>query len=213
VILISRPDFQVFLLATLVLLLTPGPAVLYIVTRSVDQGRPAGLASVAGIETGNFIQVLAVTLGLSAVLASSATVFSVVKGLGAAYLVYLGVRRMLARETVPGRKDTARQPLRDVYRHGVAVAVLNPKTALFFLAFLPQFVDPAGGSIPLQLFTLGCVFVSMAFCTDGLYSLLAVSASRWLKRTPVFVRAERFVIGGVYVGLGLAAALAGLQRK
>jgi threonine/homoserine/homoserine lactone efflux protein len=211
--LISRPDFPVFLLATLVLLFTPGPAVLYIVTRSVDQGRPAGLASVAGIETGNFVQVLAATLGLSAVLASSAAVFAVVKALGAVYLVYLGARRILHREPAPEKKEDRVQSLPAVYRQGVAVAVLNPKTALFFLAFLPQFTDPARGSIPLQLFTLGCIFVSLAVCTDGLYALLAGAFRRRWKRTALIVRSERFVVGGVYVGLGLAAALSGLPLK
>lgn len=210
---ISLPDFPAFLLATLVLLLTPGPAVMYIVTRSVDQGRPAGLASVAGIETGNFIHVLAVTLGLSAVLASSAAVFAVIKALGAAYLVYLGVRRMLSEEPAPEKRETRNQPLPAVYRQGVVVAVLNPKTALFFLAFLPQFADPALGSVPLQLFTLGCILVSLAVCTDGLYALLAGAFRRWWKRSAVFARLDRFLIGGVYIGLGLAAAWAALRHK
>jgi threonine/homoserine/homoserine lactone efflux protein len=202
------PNLPVFLLAALVLLLTPGPAVLYIIARSLDQGRLAGFVSVLSIESGNFVHVLAATLGLSAILLSSAAAFTVVKYLGAAYLISLGVRRLFARDE-PHRADTIqRQSLRRIYLQGVLVAVLNPKTALFFFAFLPQFVDPARGSAPLQLLALGCTFVLMAVVTDSLYSLLAGTAGGWLKGARPFLRAERYVVGSVYIGLGVLAALA-----
>jgi len=197
----------VFLLAALILLLTPGPAVLYILARSLDQGRLAGFVSVLSIESGNFVHVLGVTLGLSAVLASSTLAFSIVKYLGAAYLIYLGMRRLLSRETAHEPAPFENQSLGHIYRQGVLVAVFNPKTALFFLAFLPQFVDPSSGSIPLQLFTLGCIFVLMAICTDGTYSLLAGTAAGWLKGSRPVWRLERYLVGGVYIGLGLTTAM------
>ncbi len=202
------------MVASLVLLLTPGPAVLYIIARSVDQGRGAGLLSVLSIETGNFFHVIAATLGLSALLLSSATLFTVVKYLGAAYLIYLGIRKWLTRaevqeETLQLRNENPRR----IFSQGVIVAILNPKTTLFFLAFLPQFVDGARGSIPLQMFELGSIFIIMAFITDSLYALLAGTAGQWLKENRLFLQGERYIAGSVYVGLGLVAALAKTTHK
>jgi threonine/homoserine/homoserine lactone efflux protein len=203
------PHLPVFLGAALLLLFTPGPAVLYIVARSLDQGRRAGFVSVLSIETGNLVHVLAAALGLSAILVSSSLAFSIVKYLGAAYLIFLGLRRLFGRVPVDQPAAPAPRSLGAIYRQGVLVAVLNPKTALFFFAFLPQFVDPAQGGVPLQLLLLGCLFVGMAICTDGLYALLAGTAGGWLKHSPGFLRAERYVVGSVYIGLGLMAALTG----
>jgi threonine/homoserine/homoserine lactone efflux protein len=197
-----------FLLAGLVLLLTPGPAVLYIVARSLDQGRRAGLVSVLSIETGNFVHVLAATLGLSAILLSSATAFAVVKYLGAAYLIFLGVRRLLTRETAAPTVAVERRSYRRIFSQGVIVAILNPKTALFFFAFLPQFVDPAAGSVTAQLFLLGTILVFMALVTDTFYAFTAGTVGRYLKHAPAFLKAERYVVGTVYIGLGVTAALA-----
>jgi len=204
---IHLPNLPVFLLAALILLLTPGPAVLYIIARSMDQGRLAGFVSVFSIESGNSVHVLAATLGLSALLMSSALAFSIVKYLGAAYLVYLGIRRLLTRDQSHEIAKFQRQSLRRIYSQGVLVAALNPKTALFFLAFLPQFVDTSAGSVSLQLLTLGGLFVMMAIVTDSMYSLLASTAGNWLKKNRSFLRAERYVVGSVYIGLGLTAAL------
>ena len=209
----NLPNLPVFLLAALILLLTPGPAVLYIVARSLDQGRLAGFVSVLSIEVGNFVHVLAAALGLSAILMSSALAFSVVKYLGAAYLIYLGLRRLLDREAAYQPAAFQHQSLGRIFRQGVIVAVLNPKTALFFFAFLPQFVDPSKGSDSLQLLTLGCLFVFMAIFTDGLYALLAGTAGQWLKGTRSFVRVERYVVGSVYIGLGVMAALADTRHQ
>ena len=205
-------NLPIFLLAALILLLTPGPAVLYIVARSLDQGRLAGFVSVLSIEVGNFVHVLAATLGLSAILVSSALAFSIVKYLGAAYLIYLGVRRLLARETAHQPTVFQRQCLRRIFRQGVRVAILNPRTALFFFAFLPQFVDSSKSSFTLQLLTLGCLFVLMAIVTDSLYSLLAGTVGQWLKGTRSFMRVERYLVGTVYIGLGVMAALADIKR-
>ncbi len=207
------PNLPVFLVAALILLLTPGPAVLYIVARSLDQGRLAGLVSVFSIEVGNSVHVLAAALGLSALLLSSALAFSVVKYLGAAYLIYLGIRRLLTRAAVQPTADLQRQSLRRIFKQGVIVAVLNPKTALFFLAFLPQFVDPSRGSVTAQFLTLGGLFVSMAIVTDSLYALLAGTAGQWLKSTRLFARAERYVVGSVYIGLGVTAALTDVHHQ
>jgi len=199
-----------FLVAAFVLLITPGPAVLYIIARSVDQGRVAGFVSVMSIEVGNFMHVLGATFGLSALLLSSALAFSIVKYLGAAYLIYLGVRRLLTRaEThADAAPQIVRQDHRRIFKQGVLVAILNPKTALFFLAFLPQFVEPAIGPVALQMLMLGCLFVMMAIVTDGVYALMAGSIGRWLKNNRHVQRVERYGIGSVYIGLGLSVALA-----
>lgn len=201
---------SVFMLATLILLLTPGPAVLYIIARSMDQGRLAGLVSVLGIEIGNFVHVLAATLGLSALLLSAPLAFSLVKYLGAAYLFYLGLARILNRHHAIPTAQLEPQSLRRIFSQGILVAILNPKTALFFLAFLPQFVEPSRGSLSLQFFTLGCVFVLMAILTDGLYALLAGSIGASLKQAKIFQKLEPFLVGGLYVGLGFISALSGL---
>jgi len=204
----SSPNLSIFLLAALILLLTPGPAVLYIVARSLDQGRLAGFVSVLSIEVGNLVHVLAATLGLSAILVSSALAFSIVKYLGAAYLIYLGVRRLLACEISHQPPTFKRQSLRLIFRQGVLVAILNPKTALFFFAFLPQFVDSSKSSFTPQLLTLGCLFVLMAIVTDSLYALLAGTFGQWLKGTRSFFRIGRYLVGTVYIGLGVMAAFA-----
>lgn len=204
---------SLFVAASLALLLTPGPAVLYIIARSLDQGRGAGLVSVLSIESGNLFHVLAATFGLSALVMSSVALFSVVKYLGAAYLVYLGVRKLLSHEALQLSPRLDVQSPRRIYSQGVMVAVLNPKTALFFLAFLPQFVNPGGGSIPLQMLSLGCIFVGMACITDSLYALLAGTAGSWLKSSPRFLQGQRFFAGTIYIGLGLLAALSGEAHK
>ena len=208
----SLPNLPIFLLAALILLITPGPAVLYIVARSLDQGRLAGFVSVLSIEVGNFVHVLAATLGLSAILVSSALAFSIVKYLGAAYLIYLGVRRLFAPEVPHQPATLQRERLTHIFRQGVLVAILNPKTALFFFAFLPQFADSSNSSFTLQLLTLGCLFVLMAIVTDSLYALLAGTVGQWLKGSRSFLRVERYLVGTVYIGLGVMAALSDTKR-
>ena len=205
-----------FIFASIVLLLTPGPAVLYIIARSVDQGRVAGLVSVVSVEVGNLFHVFAAALGLSALLLSSAIAFSVVKYLGAAYLVYLGLHKLFARSAAEAKAPETHsgpESLQRIFTQGVTVAVLNPKTALFFLAFLPQFVDRSRGQVGLQLLILGGLFVLMAIVSDGMYALLASSAGQWLKsRRQVWVL-ERYVAGFIYIGLGITAALADTPRS
>jgi threonine/homoserine/homoserine lactone efflux protein len=211
--LIIPARLPLFILSALVLLLTPGPAVLYIITRSVDQGRRAGLASVLGVELGNSAHVVAATLGLSAILLASATAFSIVKYAGAAYLVYLGIRALLRPATLKAVPPGAPKNLSRAFVQGVVVATLNPKTALFFLAFLPQFVDVSKGSINMQFFFLGFLFVAMAVITDGLYALLSGAAGGLLRRSVWFLRFQRYVAGTIYIGLGLTAAVTGEGSK
>ena len=207
--LIAPAKLTLFLTASVALLLTPGPVVLYVVARSVSQGRRAGLASVLGAELGNSLHAVGAALGLAALLASSALAFSGVKYLGAAYLLYLGVRK-LARpgaEASAAQREVPAASLRGIFAQGVVVAVLNPKTALFFLAFLPQFVDPARGAPAAQILTLGALFVGLGLVSDSAYALLAGTFGRWLWGHPRFTRGERYVSGAVYLGLGALAAV------
>ena len=206
-------ELLLFVTAAMVLLIIPGPAVLYIVSRSVDQGRRAGLASSSGIATGGLVHVVAATLGLSALLVSSATAYSFVKYAGAAYLIYLGIKKFRERP-VSGEVERAEPvPLRRVYLQGVVVNVLNPKTAIFFFAFLPQFVSPARGHVTLQFFALGMLFSLMGFVSDSMWALMAGSAAGWLRGNETFIRRQRYVAGTVYMGLGLATALSGSRHK
>ena len=205
-----------FAVAAVTLLVIPGPAVLYIVTRSVDQGRAAGLASVCGVHVGTLVHVAAAALGLSALLVSSATAYDAVRWLGAAYLVWLGIRRLLARDeddpAAAGAGDR-RTGLGRVFAQGVVVNVLNPKTALFFLAFLPQFVDTSRGSVPSQVVVLGVAFVALGLLSDGAYALAASTGAGWLRRRPGVARASRLLSGGVLISLGVTTALAGSRSS
>jgi threonine/homoserine/homoserine lactone efflux protein len=202
-------NLALFLTASIALLLVPGPAVLYIMTRSIDQGRAAGLASVAGIESATFVHILAAALGLSAILVSSALAFDIVKYVGAVYLIYLGVQKLRSKDEDDASVVVQRQSLGQIYKQGVIVNLLNPKTALFFFAFLPQFIEPSHGSVPLQIVLLGLIFVSIATLTDGTYALVSSSLAGRLRGNKRFKRVQRYVSGTVYVGLGITTALAG----
>jgi len=202
-------SLTVFLLAALALLLIPGPAVLYIVARSVDQGRTAGLVSVVGVGLGSMVHVAAAALGLSALLVQSAVAFTTVKYVGAAYLVYLGVRRLLDRDDDFAGHAASDRTLRNVFIQGIWVNILNPKTALFFFAFLPQFVSVDAGAVGLQILFLGALFVSMGIVTDGIYAMAAGSLGTWLKQRPAIITAQRWLAGGIFISLGVATALTG----
>jgi threonine/homoserine/homoserine lactone efflux protein len=203
----------VFAAAAIALLVIPGPAVLYIVTQSIEHGRTAGLVSMLGIQTGGLVHVLAAALGLSAVLMRSATAFEIVKFAGAGYLIFLGLRKLFSRERFETTSERPPRRLDRLYRQGIVVNVLNPKTALFFFAFLPQFVDVDQGSVGLQIAVLGVFFLVLAIISDGMYALAAGTASDWLRGNPRFLRAERWISGTVLVGLGLTAALSGSNRS
>jgi threonine/homoserine/homoserine lactone efflux protein len=204
---VAFPDstsLWLFSLAALALLAIPGPAVLYIVVQSAEQGRRVGLASVAGVHLGTLVHVTAAAAGLSAIIVASALAFSVVKYAGAAYLIFLGVRRLLARDDRV-EVERERDSLQRAFARGAMVNVLNPKTAIFFLAFLPQFVDANRGAVWSQAVVLGLLFVALGFVSDSLYALAAGSAAGLLRRRRRFMR---YGSGLVYIGLGATAALA-----
>lgn len=186
---------------------------LYIVTQSIDGGRRAGLASTAGIFTGTLVHVAAATAGLSALLASSALAFDVVKYLGAAYLIVVGLRRLVGRERAAAQPLAAPRALRLRYRQGIVVNLLNPKTALFFLAFLPQFVDPTRGAAWKQVLLLGLLFACLGFLSDGVWALVAGTLGDWLRGSARYLRAQRYVSGAVFVGLGAVAAFSAPVRQ
>lgn len=203
----SGSALALFCLASIALAVVPGPAVTYIVTQSIDKGRRAGLVSALGVASGGLVHVTAATAGLSALIASSATAFTTVKLAGAAYLVIVGIRRILSREVDDDvQADPAQH--KQLYVQGVVVNVLNPKTALFFLAFLPQFVDTKHGSVPLQVAFLGVVFAVIALASDTMYALLADLLAGKLRRTGTGAKLRRWVSGGIFVALGVTAATA-----
>jgi threonine/homoserine/homoserine lactone efflux protein len=205
----TASTLAVFALAAVALAVVPGPAVAYIVTQSVDKGRRAGLASALGVASGGIVHVAAATIGLSALIASSATAFTAVKLVGAAYLIVVGIRRILSRDD-DGTAGTAAAPasLRRLYLQGAVVNILNPKTALFFLAFLPQFVDADRGSVSAQVALLGLIFAAIALASDASYALLADAFAGRIRRTGAAARLQRFVTGGIFVALGVSAAAA-----
>lgn len=199
-----------FALASFILCITPGPGVTYIVARSMTQGRRAGIGSVIGVAIGNAVSAVAAAFGLAAVLAASATAFHVVKYMGAAYLIYLGVQTLLGPQRT-GSDAPAPQLTGRIVRDGVAVATLNPKTALFFAAFVPQFVTPGPGATT-QTLVLSMVFVLMALVTDSFYAITSGALAPVISRCGLR-RTGRFVAGSVYVGLGLLTAVSGRPAR
>ena len=202
----------VFAGAGLLLIAVPGPNLIYIAARSLGDGRRAGLVSALGVETGTLLHVAAAAAGLSALVASSATAFAAVKYLGAAYLVYLGLRALLRREAPAATERPDSAPLWPTYRQGVVVQVLNPKVALFFLAFLPQFVDPARGSIAGQILVLGAVLTALGLLVDSLYAVAAGAIGARTRRRAGGARFGRRLTAAVYLALGATAAFSGSSR-
>jgi threonine/homoserine/homoserine lactone efflux protein len=198
-----------FVIAALALLLVPGPAVLYVVARSIHDGRRAGLVSVLGIHVGTLVHIAAATLGRSALVVSSAVAFTAVKIAGAVYLVGLGLWTLFSSRAEPDVALGGRANLRRAFAQGIVVNVLNPKTALFFLAFLPQFVDPNAPHPAVQIALLGVLFALLGLVTDSLWAVAAGTAGGVLRRSRRFVRTQRYVTGSVYLGLGVATAFAG----
>jgi threonine/homoserine/homoserine lactone efflux protein len=203
----SASTLALFSLAAVALAVVPGPAVTYIVTQSIDKGRRAGLMSALGVSSGGIVHVAAATIGLSALIASSATAFTAVKLVGAAYLIVVGIRRILSHDA-DAAPDTRPTSSRQLFTQGLVVNILNPKTALFFLAFLPQFVDPDRGSVALQVAVLGLIFVAIALSSDTVYALVADLLAGRLRRSGTGARLRRYVSGGIFVALGISAAVA-----
>lgn len=202
------PTFEslaAFGIASLALLVIPGPAVLYIINRSVADGRNVALAAVAGLEIGNFMHVIAATVGLSAVIATSAAAFSVVKWIGAGYLIYIGIRTLA---TKPPAVSQLNDPMsrRRAFTQGIVVNTFNPKVALFFLSFLPQFIDADRGSAALQSLVLGSTFVVLGCISDSLFAILASALRGTLMRGKSLPFVQRYVAGSVFIALGAIAS-------
>ncbi|MCP2339582.1 LysE family translocator [Actinomadura rupiterrae] len=196
-----------FLLAATTLIAIPGPNHLYIVTRSIADGRRAGVVSALGVECATLVHVALAAAGLSALIAASATAFSVLRYAGAAYLLYLAVRTLRSRDEL-SEVRVAPASLRRVFLDGLLVNLFKPKVVLFFLAFLPQFVDRAAGAVPLQIAVMGLTVGAIGLLSDTVYAVAAGSIGSWLRARPVFRRRQRYATGLIYLGLGAAAALA-----
>lgn len=203
----SPSTIAAFATASLVLLLIPGPAVVYIVNRSVSDGRPAGLSAAAGLALGNMVHATAAAVGLTAIIRTSQAAFDTVKWLGAAYLIFVGVRTLL---TNHDPIDIDQQSVRPVaaFGQGIVVNILNPKVALFFLSYLPTFIDPDAGRPGMQAWVLGLVFVLIGLCTDSTYALLASGLRDKLLRGKALPFVRRYVAGTVFIILGIIAGTA-----
>ena len=206
-------SFLLFLTGALVLLVIPGPAVLYILSRTLVQGRLAGVVSAAGIAVGTLGHVAAAILGLSAVVVSSARAFYAVKYLGAAYLVFLGARMLLRRDSPAIEVREGGRSLRRIFVQGILVNLLNPKTALFFLAFRPQFVDPSRGHVSVQILALGTSFAVFGLCSDSSWALLAGTLAQRLPSNLRWRRVQNNISGSALIALGLATAFSGARAK
>ncbi|WP_214408518.1 LysE family translocator [Sphaerisporangium fuscum] len=206
---VSPSKLLVFFLAATALVIVPGPNIIYITARGLAQGRAAAVMSALGVETGTLVHIAAASAGLSYLIARSATAFAAVKWAGAAYLVYLGIRTLTSRNGADAR-EAARQPLRRVFAEGVIVNVLNPKVILFFLAFLPQFVDADAGAPALQIVVLGLALLTLGLVNDMVYALGVGTLGTVLRGRQ---RALRYVSGCVYLGLGIATAFTGGTRS
>lgn len=197
-----------FVVSALALLIIPGPAVFYIMARSIDQGKKAGLISVLGVVFGGSIHVLSGAIGVSAILMTSATAFNIVKYLGAAYLIYLGCKTLFSSsgKTASEIPIAPRKKLIKIFYQSMLVEVMNPKTALFFLAFFPQFISPSAGSVPVQFLLLGIIYISLAFISDGLYAILAASIRKRIVGMKESSKLQNRIIGYFYIILGLFSA-------
>lgn len=212
----DHPHLALFFTASLAILLMPGPVVLYLIARSIGQGRLAGVVGTLGVVTGSLVHVVAAALGLSALLMSSAMAYSVVKYAGAAYLIYLGIKKLTSKPVLADAANAAnveKLDLRKIFAEGVLVNVLNPKTAIFFFAFLPQFVDVSRGNVAMQMTLFGLLFTFMGFITDSAWALAAGTAGRALKSHPKFISGEKYFAGFTYLALGTLAAVSGNGKK
>lgn len=197
-----------FSVAALILFIVPGPAVLYVVSRSMTGGRKAGLVSVLGLHAGSVVYVIAAMAGLTAILVRSTAAFTAVKWAGALYLIYLGVRTLLADDDADDLRTVGEGGLRRAFTQGFIVNLLNPKTAIFFVAFVPQFVDPAEPPAT-QILVLGILFIILGTLSDSAYALVAGSVGSALQEKSAWRRGRRWVSGTIYLALGVAAAISG----
>ena len=195
----------IFIGASIAMLIVPGPAVLFIVARGISQGRLAAFASVLGVAVGSLVHVVAVAVGLSALVVGSALAFSVVKYVCAAYLIYLGISALLRKREPEFNPKIERKSHRRLFLDGIVVNVLNPKTAMFFLAIPTLLADPQ--YLAEQTLFFGVVFVVLAIMSDGIYALASGSLGQLLRQRPHYFSAQRWVTGSIFIGLGILTAL------
>ena len=199
----SPSTLPVFVAASLVLLVIPGPAVLFIVARSGAQGRRAGLVSVLGVHTASIVHVLAAVAGVSAVVVASSLAFTAVKVVGGCYLIFLGLKSLRNARTASAASAPKIRATKQLFAEGFLVSLLNPKVALFFLAFLPQFVERGNGPIWSQTLLLGLLYIALGLCSDSMYALLGARLGSRFSGHAARVRATRYAEGGILIGLGV----------
>lgn len=209
----SWSKLSLFIAAASILVIMPGPNTLYIVARSIQQGRLAGVVSSLGIQTGTWIHIAAAALGISAIVLASATAFTVIKYAGAAYLIFLGLKTLLRRSEESGFEPIRKDKWSRIYGQGITVQILNPKSALFFISFLPQFVEPGNGAVSTQILFLGVVLLILGATSDLIYAFLAGGVGRLWRENLKFIQAQRYFAGSVYLALGFATALGGNHRR
>jgi len=209
---ISLSTVGLFSISAIILALTPGPDMLYIATRSISQGRSAGIYSALGVHTGVLIHTLAAAIGISAIIVASTQAYNVIRYAGAAYLVYLGIRTILNKSESLEIKVVENKRLRSVFYQGLITNLFNPNVILFFLAFLPQFVDPAKGSISIQLLTLGCIMVVVTLPIDIAIGIMSGSLGKFFKTSYRFQGTGRWLTSSVLISLGISTALFGGRK-
>ncbi len=209
---LSLATIGFFSLASIILALTPGPDMLFIATRSMAQGRSAGIVSALGVHTGVLVHTLAAALGLSALIAASAAALSIIKYAGAAYLIYLGLKTMAGRAETLALNSADFSRLRQIYFQGLITNLLNPKVILFFLAFLPQFVDPSVGHISLQLIFLGVLMVMVTLPIDLGVGLAGGTVGKWLNNRVQVQHTSKWFTGALFIALGIGTAFTGTKK-
>ena len=210
---IDWTTLSLFLSVTVFLVFVPGPNTLYIVARSVEQGRIAGAVSSLGVQVGSMIHILLAMFGLSALIVSSAFAFNLIKYAGALYLIIMGIKTLRTKTAITFNDEETQLGHGQMFRQGVVVNVLNPKTAVFFFAFLPQFVTVSGQPVATQILILGTILVVLGFSSDILYAFSAGSLGNWLRDNHHFVSAQRYFSGVIYIGLGLLTAVSGSSHN
>lgn len=197
---------MLFIATSVVLIFTPGPDIVYVMTRGVAQGRKAALAAAAGFSLGNFVHIFFAVVGLSALLASSAQAFQLVKWAGALYLVYLGIKMIRSKANLASGGELPPLQGRTIFVQSIIANILNPKVAVFFLAFFPQFLNKQGGSTVMLMVLLGTLFVALTFLCFGLVALCSGTIGSWLRRRPAIGGRLGLIAGSVLVLLGLRLA-------
>lgn len=201
-----------FTTAAIVITLCPGPSMLYVMSRSIAQGRTAGCFSALGLSTGLFLHTLAASMGLSFIFLYSPLIYLIVKYLGALYLLYLGLQMLLSRNYILDPENGGTKTAKSrIYGQGIVTEILNPKTALFYLSFLPQFVDPSRGHPGLQMFVFGCILLLTALSMDLFIAVTGGTMSGWFRRNPAIKKGQQWLAGTVLIGLGIRLAISRQQ--